>query len=306
MSTDLMAVALVALQLTVRGTEERLESKSGAGVRAVRTAAGRAAYLKVTPAALGRQAVTDARRELRFYQNLASEAPVRTPELLDSMDTEDGVAVLLAAAGEPWKAESWTPGMWAELGRELAALHSMRVPSGADWTRPDPLHESLASPNLAEVGAFWSPTLPRLAGLVSRRAELEDCASTLPPVFIHGDCHTDNLVHAEGSLVFCDWQAAGIGRAVLDLAFVSVRATPAGVTVPRALVDTYLDNRPYERRTFQRALVATELAIFVFQWPHFAAFNTELGIARVRRRTSELAEQWFGGGPPSGAMLSGA
>jgi hypothetical protein len=95
------------------------------------------------------------------------------------------------------------------------------------------------------------------------------------------------------ALIFCDRPAAGIGRPATDLAFVSVRAIPAGVTVPQALLDSYMDNRPCERDTLERALVAEELAIFVFLWPPFAAFNSPPAIARVRRRARQLADRWF-------------
>ncbi|GAA4263577.1 phosphotransferase family protein [Dactylosporangium darangshiense] len=201
--------------------------------------------------------------------------------------------MLLEAAGEPLEAAAWTAGMWADLGRELATLHSMPLPTDADWNRPDALQKALADPDLEEIYAFWAPTLPQLADLVSQRVELENQIRALPPVFTHGDCHTDNIVHAADSLVFCDWQAAGIGRPGSDLAFLSVRVTPAGVTVPPALVDAYLHNRPCERHTLQRALLAEELAILVFLWPPFAACNSPSGIARVRSRARRLTGWWF-------------
>ncbi len=68
-----------------------------------------------------------------------------------------------------------------------------------------------------------------------------------------------------------------------------MRATPSGAAVPPALTDAYLAARPCDRRTFARALVAEELAVLVFLWPPFAAFNTPAGIARVRRRARVLA-----------------
>jgi aminoglycoside phosphotransferase (APT) family kinase protein len=301
MSSDFMTMVLDEFGVAAQESRARLESRSGAGVRAVRTTDGQTGYVKVTPAMLGPRALAAARRELRFYQDLAPVAPVRTPRLLDCVDAEDGVAVLLEAAGEPRDAASWTADMWADLGRELATLHSMPLPTGTDWNRPDALREALADPDLEEIYACWAPALPQLADLVAQRIELEDQIRALPPVFTHGDCHTDNIVHSAGSLVFCDWQEAGIGRPVSDLAFLSVRVTPAGVTVPRALVDAYLDNRPCERHALQRALVAEELAILVFLWPPFAAFNSLSGIARVRRRARELTGRWFEtpGGPGS-------
>ncbi|MEU4233892.1 phosphotransferase [Nonomuraea sp. NPDC026600] len=142
--------------------------------------------------------------------------------------------------------------------------------------------------------AFWAATLPQLSGLIARRAELRDQVSALPPVFVHGDCHTDNIVHAAGSPVFCDWQSTGVGRPVSDLAFLSVRATPSGTVVPRALIDAYLDHSPGDRGLLERALVAEELAILVFLWPPYAAFNSPAGIARVHSRARELAERHLG------------
>lgn len=284
--------------VTGRHSGRRLESRSGAGVRSVYTVDGHAAYLKVTPATLGAQAIANARRELRFYTDLAPVAPVRTPRIVDHRDTEDGVALLLEAAGEPTPVHAWTTIMWRDLGRELAGLHTMPLPAGADWTRPDAVKEALADPNVDRVEAFWAGTLPHLAELLRRRAELWEQIRALPPVFVHGDCHTGNLPHSAGSLTFCDWQSAGVGRPGSDLTFLSVRATPGGTVVPPALVDAYLERQPWDPRTLRQAMLAEELTTFVLLWPSFATMNSPLGIARVRRRALELAERWFS---PSGA-----
>ncbi|GAA4596178.1 hypothetical protein GCM10023194_67680 [Planotetraspora phitsanulokensis] len=291
MPSELVELALREFRVVAERYDARVESRSGAGVHVVRTINGEAAYLKATPATLGAQALAAARRELRFYRYLAPTAPVCTPRLLNFLDTEEGVAVLLAAAGQPQDAPSWTPGMWTSLGRHLAALHSMPLPTAGDWNRPDALLEALATPNLTEITAFWAAPLPQLSELIARRAELRDQISALPPVFVHGDCHTDNIVYAAGSPVFCDWQSAGVGRPVSDLAFLSVRATPSGTVVPRVLIDAYLDHRPGDRGLLERALVAEELAVLVFLWPPYAAFNSPTGIARVRSRARELAER---------------
>ncbi len=102
-------------------------------------------------------------------------------------------------------------------------------------------------------------------------------------------------MHSTGSLVFCDWQVVGIGRPVTDLAMLSVRATPTGTAIPRELIDAYLESRPGDRLALERALVAEELAILVFLWPHYARFNSPAGVARVRFRARELAGPYFGG-----------
>ena len=282
------------MALESRSGESRSgESRSGAGVRAVRTPDGLAAYTKITPATLGPQALAAARRELSFYRELAPVAPVRTPRLLAGTDTDEGVTLLLAAAGEPRPVESWTPSNWADLGRELAALHTMPAPTGPNWIRDDGLRKALTDPDLPSIEAFWAPTLPRLAEILAQRADLRRQMDALPPVFIHGDCHTNNIMHSANTLVFLDWQVSGIGRPGSDLAFLNVRAVPAGITAPPELLDSYLDAHPHERRTIEMALLAEELAVFVWQWPAFAAYNSPTGIDRVRRRTRNLAERWL-------------
>ena len=48
-----------------------------------------------------------------------------------------------------------------------------------------------------------------------------------------------------------------------------------------------------ERRVLERALLAEELAIFVFLWPPYAEYNSPPGISGVRRRAHQLAARWF-------------
>ena len=49
---------------------------------------------------------------IAFLPGVAPAAPLRTPKLLDAMDDDDGVAVLLEAAGKLWDSPitpTWTP-----------------------------------------------------------------------------------------------------------------------------------------------------------------------------------------------------
>lgn len=286
MSSSFVPDALRTLRVVPDGRDGRLESRSGAGVHRVRTAGGAAAFVKLVPSALGPDALAAARRELRFYRELAPAAPIRTPAMLDHLDTDDGVVLLLAAAGEPVDVRAWTPGMWAALGRDLAALHGM---PGHEWARPDSLGAAMAHPDLPAITAFWGPALPGLDEILSAAHRLTAAVSASPPGFVHGDCHTMNITVADGTLVFCDWQSAGAGRASADLAFLSVRAVPAGVRVPSALLDAYLEARPGRPAELRRATAAEELATLVFQWPRFARYNSPAGIARVRARARQLA-----------------
>ena len=114
---------------------------------------------------------------------------------------------------------------------------------------------------------------------------------------MHGDCHTGNVLHgADAHLVLCDWQESGTGRATSDLALLSVRATSSGTRVPAVLVEEYLRQRScaggaLDAVAFRRSLVLEELAVLVYQWPPFAAYNDEAGIARVRRRARYLSDR---------------
>jgi Ser/Thr protein kinase RdoA (MazF antagonist) len=267
------------------------DSRSGAGVHPAWTPGGRAAYLKVTPASLGAGALDGARGELRFYRQLAAGVPVRTPPLLNALETGSGVALLLAAAGEQVSAGAWMGPAWAALGRDLAGLHAVPM-AGRDWPRPNPLLEAMSEPVPGEITRFWGDVLPWLPGLLGARDELRAELAAQPAVLVHGDCHTGNIVHAADGPVFCDWQSTGAGRATSDLAHLHVRAAPAGVTVPHELTTAYLERSGGDPAALKRALLLEELAVFVFLWPPFAAYNSRAGIERVHDRARHLAAGW--------------
>lgn len=289
---ELMSRAVQEFGVTIDDAAEPADARSGAGVHHARTPGGQAAYLKVTGAALGSAALKAARRELRFYRQLAAEVPVRTPPLLDALDLDLGVAVLLAAAGDQVRVNDWSGIAWSMLGRDLAALHSVHV-ARQDWDRPDPLLEAMSAPESAIITRYWADVLPRLSELLDSRDALRAELAAQPAVLVHGDCHTANIVHAANGLVFCDWQCTGVGRATSDLAMLAVRAAPAGAVVPRGAVAVYLDHRGADVCQLERALILEELAIFLFQWPPFAAYHGRAGIARVHDRIRQLAATWF-------------
>ncbi|MDR7385750.1 phosphotransferase family protein [Promicromonospora iranensis] len=292
MATDLLTSALTAFDIVRTGDATSAEARSGAGVHRVRISAGELGYLKVTPAALGEKAVADAERELRFYRQVASTVPVATPTLLGALSTPEGIALLLSDAGTERPPSAWTGQDWSRLGRDLARVHATPVPSGA-WARPDPLATAVSTLDLDQVRAFWTPTLPDLESWLANRDQVIARLGAQPEVFVHGDCHTGNVVHADRGLAFCDWQSAGLGRASADLAFLSVRATPAGVRIPSSLVRDYLAHRSADQdpAALQATTLLEELAVYVFEWPPFAAYNDSAGVARVRRRARALADQ---------------
>ncbi|WP_285104762.1 aminoglycoside phosphotransferase family protein [Promicromonospora sp. MEB111] len=298
---DVLASALERFGLRLSDGASPADARSGAGVHRVGLTGGGRAYLKVTAADVGRSRA-EAERELRFYRGVAPAAPVSTPALLDVLILDEGVALLLEDAGEQLAVTAWSRDRWRLLGRELARLHGMPLPAG-DWGRADDLLSALAVSDLGPVVEFWSGHLPQLDDLLEGRTAVVDRLRTVPSVFVHGDCHTGNVVHEQAgghdTPVFCDWQAAGIGRATSDLALLSVRATPSGARVPAALVEEYLARTArrggaQDVDEFRRCLALEELAILVFQWPSYAAYNGPAGTARIRRRARELAERLSG------------
>lgn len=289
MAADLLTLALAAFGAVDTGTRDPVDARSGAVVRRVRDADGHPAFLKLTPITLGADAVAASTRELLFYSDLAAEVPVSSPHLLNAHRFAEGTALLLADAGAERPARRWVDTDWRATGAALARLHTM-APPGPEWCRPDALVDTLRRPNLTQINDFWSNELPALDELVAGRDALAAELASQPHVFRHGDCHTGNVLAGHYGPVFCDWQSAGLGRAASDLAFLSVRATPSSVDVPAGLFEAYLAGRPdLDPTAFIKTVEAEELAIFTFQWPPFAAYNSVEGITQVRRRARTLA-----------------
>jgi hypothetical protein len=292
MAADLLTEALTAFGVAPTHAAGSTDARSGAGVHQVRTPTGQLGYLKVTPVALGEEARANAGRELRFYQRVAPAMPVATPALLDALSTPEGIALLLSDAGTERPSDAWTDQDWSRLGRDVAAIHTMPHPEG-EWARPDPLRRALATPDLDQIRAFWTPVLPALDSLLQNRDGIIARLDAQPTVFVHGDCHTGNITHTGQGLAFCDWQSTGMGRASADLAFLSVRAAPAGVRIPSALLRQYLAHRPIDgdAAELQETVLLEELAVYVFEWPPYAAYNDAAGVARVQRRARALADR---------------
>jgi aminoglycoside phosphotransferase (APT) family kinase protein len=275
---ELMLRAAREFGVTIDDAAGPGDAHSGADVRRVRTHDGQSAYLKVTRADPGSRMLDAARRELRFYRDRAAVVPVRTPVLLDARDLDQGVALLLGAAGDQVPVTEWSSAAWSGLGRDLAGLHAVPLASG-DRDRPDTLLEAMAAPDLAAITGFWGDVLPGLPGLLESADTLREELAAQPAVLVHGDCHTGNVLHSAGGLVFCDWQSAGAGRAASDLAMIAVRAAPSGARVPPALMSEYLGQRGAGVSQLERTLILEELAIFVFQWPTYAVHHGPAGRA---------------------------
>jgi aminoglycoside phosphotransferase (APT) family kinase protein len=144
------------------------------------------------------------------------------------------------------------------------------------------------------VEGFWREDLGSLLdAIIESRDLLEREIPQAGECFVHGDCHTENILREDGALVWIDWQSAGIGNPARELAFLNVRTTPSGAVIAPESLAYYCNQRDINLERMERSVIAAELAIFIFEWPLYASFNTPAGIRHVRRRTRYLAEQWI-------------
>lgn len=286
---EFLAAAVRELGVVLDGSAVPSGAQSAASVRRVWFGGGRGGYLKVTSAAAGSQPLAAARREFRFYAELAEAMPVRTPEVVGGRSDETGVVLLLANAGAAVDPRSWSKRHWSQLGVELAALHHFPLPADPYWDRV----AGMGEPDMELAEAFWAGRLPQLARVLAGLDSLREAMTALPLVFAHGDCHTGNVLQAGRSFVFCDWQSAGAARAQSDLAFLSVRATPSGGARSAAVIDAYLACTADDPQLLRRAVVADELSTLLVHWPPYASANDAAGVARIVHRTRALTDLWL-------------
>lgn len=140
---------------------------------------------------------------------------------------------------------------WPRVARWLARCHDRFPGIAADW---------LIAYDRAFFG-LW-PTragvdLPGYAAAVERLA-------TLPTTLVHGDFYPSNLLVADDRVCAVDWERAGVGPGVLDLAALSLgladdQVDRVGEAYRLALAD------PPERDVFAIDLACARLALVV-QW----------------------------------------
>jgi aminoglycoside phosphotransferase (APT) family kinase protein len=210
-------------------------------------------------------------------------------------EDSDAIAMLLSFNGTVEPAVSWNSTSWAALASDLARLHSAEIPEATGWGNDDAERfRHLRVPNIAMIEDFWRDDLTgTLDAILASREALEREILHTGTCFLHGDCHTENILHDAHGLVWIDWQGTRIGNPALELAFLHARVTPNGAQVPAWFLGSYCKEREIEFEQIRRSVIAAELSIFVFEWPPYAVFDTPDGTSRVRRRTRYLAEQWL-------------
>jgi aminoglycoside phosphotransferase (APT) family kinase protein len=219
-------------------------------------------------------AFTAAARKEALAGPAARAAGVRTPALVAFDDTLDLLPVPYtlyerihgATLGLLDCEPGATPGVWREIGRDLALLHTRVVDAGAlaeitGDMLPDPRH-LLAE--IAQEGYFTAMEARWLMGWLDRLAPA--ALAPIPRRFLHGDLQTTNVMVRADSLEYLallDWGSAGWGDPAWDFAGVPLRAAPW-------LLAGYRDVAPLDND-------ATAEARILWRHLHLALFNLRRG-----------------------------
>ena len=150
----------------------------------------------------------DPRRELEVYRSLLDGADLGTPELAAAVSDPDRDRYWLVVE-KVRGTELYQVGeleRWQEALRWLARLHDrfVELPPTDFLVRYDRSYFELWP---ARAGV----SLPGYEAVVDRLA-------ALPTTLVHGELYASNVLVAEGRVCAVDWELAGVGPGVLDVA----------------------------------------------------------------------------------------
>ncbi len=174
------------------------------------------------------------RREVGFYQSLASQLPLPTPALVAGSPVGDWLILEeLRDARTPshWQASDYKAAIdalshlherfWG-LGEDLDAFPWLSRPLHADFE----VHVAAAQKAIEKIITLGHPEplagaperLQVLSKLASDAAHVVQPLRRVPSTLLHGDYWPGNIaVLEDGSQVVYDWQLAAVGPAMIDL-----------------------------------------------------------------------------------------
>lgn len=173
----------------------------------------------------------------------------------------------------------------AVMAEQIAQLHTLSpVPGSGNHTASTSLPDSWWEPTRAipyalhylqitQRACATNNSLSALHAAFAAALERSRQLATLDTAVIHGDCWSGNAVRRGEDLVFIDWDSAGRGPAILDLASLLVTSQPDNRLFPQsypdgAMVEAIL--RGYEKG---RRLTATDLDALPDAIGFIAAWN---------------------------------
>lgn len=271
--------------------------------------------LKLTEAASSPVVLQRAQRELFFYRELASQVPIRVPQLLASYTDGTGAsALLLVAYRPPEPPERWQKAHYRQVAQQLASFHTcfwdatekltaypwLKRGSPGDLKRYLPQAHAawqvlFEQPRFAET--FTAHTRQMIAHLLPQVQVLSERITAFPQTLCHGDCHMGNLLYdQQGDPVWADWQEVGVGCGPEDLAFFLQRAQAAGGGAAYAsMVEAYQEqlerlNTPVTLEAIRRVVAVSELCTRLVHWPGYLSQASPQQVADHLERIDLLAQ----------------
>jgi hypothetical protein len=180
------------------------------------------------PQATGRRPgfLDDPAREVEVYRDILATAGLGTPRCLAAGDAPDHPWLLLERVAGTVLWQVGDLGVWCDVARWAARLHDVPL----DLTATPRLlgyDRSFFSRWPRRARQFQSTGDPvaraRLDRVLRRYDEVIEALVALPPRFVHGELYASNVMVDPSLPRVCavDWEMAGAGPGVLDLAALS-------------------------------------------------------------------------------------
>ncbi len=250
------------------------------------------AVLKVTLAASEDFILQRAKRELTFYQSLAKQLPLQTPQLLSSYTAPDFGYCFLLTAHQP--IITWEQKDFEDVAQQLAHLHATFWQNNHALVNESWLKQPSANTTQLEIETaisawetlqsqerlkqcFTTETNRLLRQQLTQLITIDNLIQTIPFTLCHGDCHMDNfLKDTQGNLIWADWQEVGFGYGPEDLSFFLQRGIHAGKSIPvEHMLQSYYRalaaqiDMPFSLADIEQVVFASELRTLLLQWPFY-------------------------------------
>jgi aminoglycoside phosphotransferase (APT) family kinase protein len=280
---------------SARLSDIEIELDRGEVLRLILKGVGRRDRLPGAPSRLAR-GLRDPRREIAVYERLLADADLDTPRLYASVQ-------------DPAVDRFW---LFLERieGTELRwAVEPAMLPSVATWLAR--AHKRLSHVEAAGVplvrhdAAYYRRWLDRarradlsvggsrrqaLAWIARHYGSVVDTLTALPQTVIHGEFYPSNIVvddsRPDGRIAVVDWEMAGIGPAVIDLAALVAGRYPEDVR--RSMLEAYRSTIPTAQGAWRDA---TEDEPLLYARLHLAI--QWLGWARGWSPPAEQRHDWL-------------
>lgn len=271
------------------------------------------AVLKVTLAESEDFILLRAQRERTFYQSLAKQLPLQTPQLLSSYTAPDFGYCFLLTAHQPIL--TWEQKDFENVARQLACLHATFWKGDPELTNGNWLKWTPASATQPEIEAatstwrtlqsqdrlksiFTSETNRLLSQQLAHLKTIDNLIQTVPLTLCHGDCHMGNfLKDAQGNLIWADWQEVGLGYGPEDLSFFLQRGAHSGRAIPsehmlksyHQALTTQIDTS-LSLTNLEQVVHASELRTLLLQWPFYIQDAPIEQVRHILERIALLAQ----------------